>query len=143
MGSIIKSVKIDGVEKRTTPAITDYKIYEGKKFEEPLDLELENIVDYNKQIFGFIINIPKNKSQTIEIEYINGVERKFTTLIDYSLFYLKQPGTEQYPVKTIIYYPEGYVPQNIDNISSFGKNILVLKDNLKGDKEIKVRFVKK
>lgn len=102
-GSKVNSVKIDGVEKKTVPAITDYKVYEKKGFKPPKELELEDSVYDNNQIFGLTTKVPKGKNQKIEIDYSNASILP-ENLNNYDLLFIKQPGTDPYALKVNLFY---------------------------------------
>ena len=122
-GSILKDVTINGIKQPTTPAVTDFKIYEAKNFKKPEKLEVEQYTKDNFTYFAFIVTVLNNEKADIEINYDNGISKPLSTIVDYSLMYIKQPGTQPYKITTIVDYPEGYIPINT-SADSFGKNFL-------------------
>src|SRR3989344_346178 len=103
--SKLTSIKIDGEEKKTVPAITDFRTYEQKGFKPPSALELENSVSNGKQIFGFVTKVLKGKNQKIEISYKNAAVVP-AEIKNYDLLLIKQPGTDSYPLKVNLFYED-------------------------------------
>lgn len=141
LGSTLTSIKINGIEQKTVPAVTDYKIYEAKGFKPPPGLEVDSSVESGKQAFGFIVLVPKNSSQVIEVSYKNGAASKFTSVLNYSLLYIKQPGTENYQFGLNVNPPEGFAYE--DGKMLYNNKIFSSQEILAGDKTINLKFVKK
>ena len=145
-GSILKDITINGVKQPTTPAVTDFKIYEAKNFKKPEKLEVEQFSRDNFTYFAFVVTVQSNEKADIEIKYDNGAGKALSTIVDYSLLYIKQPGTKPYKVTTIVDYPEGYVPVNT-SADSFGKNFLeqttTVEKDFKNEIEIRKASVQK
>ncbi len=122
-GSILKEISINGVKQQTTSAVTDFRIYEARNFKKSEKLEVEQYTKDNFTYFAFVTEVLKAEKADIEITYDNGVSKPLSTIVDYSLLYIKQPGTKPYQVTTVVDYPEGYIPVNT-SADSFGKNFL-------------------
>lgn len=140
-GSILKEITINGVKQPTTPAVTDFKIYEAKNFKQPDKLEVEQYSRDNFTYFAFVVTVLKNEKAEIEVKYDNGSGKLLSTIVDYSLLYIKQPGTKPYKVTTIVDYPEGYVPVNT-SADSYGKNFLETSTLAKYDFQNKIEIRK-
>lgn len=108
LGSVIKSVAIDGKDQKIIPAITDPSVYEVKEFKSPVGLELERTEEEGKSVIGFLINVPKGKYQKIEINYLLKDKVVLEDSFSYNLRYFKQPGTEEYEMTIFVFYPSGY-----------------------------------
>lgn len=141
IGSTLSSIKIGGQEQKVVQAVTDYRDYEKKGFKPPVGLEVDNLIEGNHQTFGFITTVPKGEGLLIEVSYRNGVTSNFSNILDYSLLYIKQPGTNDYPLKIRFQYPEDFVPQGVEN-ASFEKEMIVIDKRIKTDKEFKVKLLK-
>lgn len=141
LGSHINSVKIDGVEQKIVPAVTDFRIYESKGYKPPNGLEVDQGIYENYQTLGFVTLVPKQKTKRIEIEYTNLFNPEFLQNLNYSLHYIKQSGTDTYPFKLIIHLPQGY---KVKGNSDYKKtdNSLVIKENIDKDKLINLEFTR-
>lgn len=122
-GSVLSQILVNNVKQNTTPAIIDFKVYEAKNFKKPDGLELEQYTSGSLTYFAFIATAKIGKNTEIGIDYINGAGKTLSTIADYVLTYVKQPGTSPYELLTTLDYPEGYLP--IDTkADSYGKNFL-------------------
>ena len=110
--STLEGVDIDNAEQKIVPAITDPTIFETRNYNPPQGLEVEEKEESEYKTFGFVVNVPKDKTQTITILYTNGVEQKPQNTINYSLMFVKQPGTTEYPFKYTLRFPNTMTPQN-------------------------------
>ncbi len=122
-GSNLQQILINGEKQNIIQAITDAKIYEGKNFKLPPGLEVEQFNKDGFEDFGFVITAKKGEKTTAEIDYDNGAFKPLSTIVIYSLHYVKQPGTSPYPLTTSVDYPDGFVPVNT-SADSYGKNFL-------------------
>lgn len=100
LNSALRSIFINGEEEKLTNAVSDFSIYESKTFKPPDGLEVDKTIESQKQVFGFIATVPKNSKQKIEVAYVNGLGIPNSNLINYNLFFLKQPGTAPYQLNT-------------------------------------------
>ena len=122
-GSVLKQILIDNIKKSVIPAVTDFKIYESKTFKLPSGLETEQYTKDNFTYFAFVVTVNKDSKADVEVDYDNGAVKPLSTIADYSLLYIKQPGVRPYSLTTTVDYPEGYLPVN-SSADSFGKNFL-------------------
>lgn len=110
IGSNLKKIKIDGTDTDFTNAVTDPALYESKDFKTPKLLEVERIIQDEKEIFGFLTLIPKGEAQTIELEFNLEGNSPLSSLSDFSyiLHFFKQPGAVPYPFKFSIDFPRTF-----------------------------------
>lgn len=106
--SHLKKIKIDGNERTFTNAITDPPIYEATNFKEPKSLEIEEIRLGGKKIFGFLVLVPKGKTQIIELEFEYFAKPLSESNFSYVLHFFKQPGAVPYPFKFSIDFPKTF-----------------------------------
>ena len=142
LGSVLKTITIDGVKQTLTSAITDFKIYEGKRFVAPKGLEVDTERVGDLVSFGFITTILPGTTQKIEVEYDNGVVNTASGLFTYSLFFVKQPGTAPHPVTVRLHYSDEFTPQKVEN-ATLNKNIITIQETVNNDKEIQMNFIKR
>ena len=140
-GSVLKQIQINGVKQTTTPAVTDFRIYEAKNFKVPTELEVERFDRENLSFFAFVTTVKNDEKSEIKIKYENGAVKALSTIVDYSLLYIKQPGTKPYKLTTIVDYPEGYVPIH-SSADSFGKNFLEKKVIISKDFQTQIEIQK-
>ena len=65
--SKITSIQIDKEIVKIEEAITDPKTYESSNFKAPLGLEIEEINQMGKSIFGFLLLVPEESIKTVTI----------------------------------------------------------------------------
>jgi len=142
LGSVLKTITIDGIKQTPTSAITDYKIYEGKRFVAPKGLEVDTARVDDLVSFGFITTVAPGATQKIEVEYDNGITNNISGLFTYSLFFIKQPGTAPFPMTARLHYSEEYTPQKVEN-ATLNKNVITIQESVDSDKEIQMSFIKR
>lgn len=109
LGAKLLGIAIDGKEQKTIPAITDFKIYEAKKFVAPKDLEIETYNESDKTVYGMLITVPTQAYKTITASYALAKQVSFDDLVfGYDLWTFKQPGTDNDPYEFSLTYPQGY-----------------------------------
>lgn len=133
-GSTFNYIKIDGKILATTPAVTDYSIYESPEFVAPQVLELEEATNEDVKTFGFITTVKARGTQTIEFSYSNGDTPLNSTYANYSLLFIKQPGTVNYPLKVTFSVPKEF---------RINTNGILFNEEVNSDKEFKTIFIKK
>lgn len=96
--ALLEGVVIDGGQQTIVPAVTDPVFYERRGFTPPVGLEVfEEELGNNLKAFGFRVVVPRNSEK--RIRFIT--RRPFFELpatFDYSLRFIKQPGTLPYPL---------------------------------------------
>ncbi|MDO8270086.1 MAG: DUF4012 domain-containing protein [Candidatus Levybacteria bacterium] len=122
-GSKLKKITINGVVQSITTAVVDPQVYESPDFIKPEGLEVEQFNKDQFTYFAFIAVGKKGEKTQIVVDYENGATKNLSVIIDYSLLYIKQPGTQPYTVTTSIAYPEDYSPVGT-SADSYGKNFL-------------------
>jgi hypothetical protein len=140
-GSVLKQITINGVKQTTTPAVTDFKIYEAKNFKPSGKLEVEQYNKDNLTFFAFIATVLPDEKSDIKIDYDNGISKSISTIVNYSLLYIKQPGTKPYKLKTTVDYPEGFIPVNA-SADAYGKNFLEKEETIKKDFQTQIEIQK-
>ena len=141
--SKISGIKIDGKQQTIVSAVTDYSIYERKTFKPPAGLEVDQTEQYDLQIFGFIINCDPGSEQTIEVEYENGAKIPREKIIDYSMFFIKQPGTLSSPLTININYGRDFAPKEVENAKLQEGAIVIEEKEFSTDKEFEVQLIRR
>lgn len=94
-GATIGSITINGIPQHIVSAVTDPTVYEAKGFIAPKGLEVDSAAEGGKQLFGFIVAVPEQSSQTIDITYaLSGKIDITQPTFTYSGWLFKQPGVE-------------------------------------------------
>ncbi len=142
LGSKLEGVKINGVNQVTTPAITDYRIYEKKNFKPPTALEVNQSIETKHQVFGFIVNVASHTTGTIEVDYTNGIDKPDSPVLNYSLLLIKQPGTENYPFVLNLNYGNTYTPQEVKD-ATLGNGSIQINKTIDEDKTFDLKLLKR
>jgi hypothetical protein len=140
--SILKEITIDGKKQTLVSAITDPGVYEGKDFIAPIGLETEQYQTGNLTYFAFMTTVKKNSQSTVTITYQNGITKQLSSITNYSLLVIKQPGTKPYNITTSFTYPEDFSP--IDSTAdNYGNNFLEKNGLIDKDYLMEFRLQKK
>jgi hypothetical protein len=105
--SEFNTLRINGKETKTIPAITSPRLYEAPSFKPPKDLELTEEIYQGKKIFGFAYTVTAGKKAELEIAYSRAIDlpaKSFT----YVLTLQPQPGTEKTPFALDLAFPPEY-----------------------------------
>lgn len=140
--SNVTGISINSTDQQISEAITDFKVYENAKFSPPPGIELDNSFIYDRQFFGFVHSIPKGSKETLKISFESGLLPRFTSVMDYSLLYQKQPGTPTYPFTFTLKYPNRYKAE-ADTITSFGDSSATFSKTISQDEELHITLLEK
>ncbi len=138
--SELEAVDIDNTEQKIVPAITDPTIFETRNYKPPTGLEVEEKEEDEYKTFGFVINVPKNTTQKVALLYTNGVEQRPQDKINYSLMFVKQSGTTDYPFKYTLRFPNTMTPVNAEQTLAGEVSIV---ETIKGDNIFTTTLTKK
>lgn len=107
--AVISKISIDGSEQKIVPAVTDYNIYEANGFTPPQGLEVNQMQESGKTVYGLLLTVPIGALKTIDISYTlaKHVTPDQQTVL-YNLNYFKQPGTDGYPFTFVFSYPKNF-----------------------------------
>ncbi len=118
----INSISIDGKKQSVEKAITNANQYNGANFKPPSGLEVEERNQLNKNVYGFLIQIPEKEIKTIvvvyDIPYSLPSSQKSAV---YSLKLYKQPGVSSYPFDLSFDLPNSQTVLGLDK--GFSKEI--------------------
>ncbi len=143
LGSKITAIKIDGKVQNIIPAVTDFKVYEKKNFQAPTaGLEVDESVQNQKTVFGFIATVSPKTAQQIDVEYENGANIPRESIIDYSLFLIKQPGTLPYSFALNIIYGSIYTPKEVTD-ATLENGVVVINRRIEQDNEFNAEFLRR
>ena len=121
--SQIKSIFINGIEQKITPAITDPAVYEAKNFKQPQALEVYKQVQSGKDVFGFLVTVSPQELKKIVINYkLSQRINLLKTDYKYSLKIFKQPGINFYP------FDFSFTPLSDLKISKASNGVNLLKE---------------
>ena len=96
--SKISSISIDGKKEKIEKAITSAVQYNGANFRPPPGLEVHERNQMDKNIYGFLVQIPEKEIKTIVVNYDIPYSLPSTQKSAvYSLKIYKQPGINSYP----------------------------------------------
>lgn len=105
-GTVLTGVQVDGVVVDIVPAITNENVYLTKSFRAPVGLEVDQILEKGRSIYGFLIKVPQESTRKLELAY--RLERRApieSEVWDYNLLVIKQPGTMSDPYSLTVHYP--------------------------------------
>jgi hypothetical protein len=140
LGSKIDSIKIDSKDQTVTNAVIEPLIYESSHFLPPEGIEVEKKDDYKKTMYSFFVNIPKEKTKTIEVGYTNPKTISFVWPdFTYNLRLYKQPGVDDYNYSFSLKYPDKF--EVVDQSNNFLKGNSGLSSSFKLEKDLNY-FVK-
>ncbi len=142
LGSRLTSISFDKEKQAIVPAVTDANLYERSAFRAPLGLEVDEVIENNLKIFGFIVTVEPKKKREIELTYDSGLVIPAEAIVTYSLFLIKQPGTESYPFTLRLSYGEKFVPKEVEN-AALEKDSIVIKHQLEKDEIFDVKLIKR
>lgn len=94
----ISSISVDGKILKMEKAITNPSIYSAPGFKPPLGFEIDERNQMDKNIYGFLVQVPASEIRTINIVYdlpysLPSAQKS----AQYSLKIYKQPGIDSYP----------------------------------------------
>ena len=142
LGSKLTSIGFDREKQNIIPAVTDFKAYERPGFKVPAGLEVDQNIEQRFQVFGFIVSVAPKSTKTIEVNYDNGITLPSDAVIKYSLYLIKQPGTQKHPFTLSLSYGENFAPKEVEN-ATLEKNSIVIKRELLTDETFDVRLIKR
>lgn len=134
-GATISEILLNGKAEQIAPAVIDAKIYESKNFQPPSALEVNIGKELGKTFFGFLLIVPSGSKEQVSLTYklpfrILSKEEKLL----YSLLFIKQPGTEQYPFTFSSNFPDTFTASiegdGNRKSSRVGKGLHIAKDEV-------------
>lgn len=141
--ALLIGVKINGINENIVPAITDATVYEKKSFVPPSGLEVDKQMEGDKVLYGFLTVIPKAQKQNIVISYVLNQKIDLTSpVINYSLYFYKQPGVSNFPLVLKISFPSSYDPLSYPKNVKINNSILELNQNINFDQKFNFSFRK-
>lgn len=145
LGTKLAGISLDGTEQKIVKAVINPRLYEAKNFKPPVGLEVEEVQEEGKTLFGFLTIVPTGALQKIEITYTlsQNVPLTQSTFI-YDLWVFKQPGTDDDPYSFTLRYPEDMftVINPAKNVEQSSGRVF-LKEALLEDSHINLRFSQK
>jgi hypothetical protein len=76
------------------------------------------------------------------VSYDNGASLPTTSIIDYSLLFLKQPGTGQFPFALNLVYGSSFTPNKIED-AQLENGVAVINKNINTDTELNAQFLRR
>lgn len=143
LGSKLESIKINGAEQDISEAVTDPGIYESKNFKPPPGLEVTTEIQSGKTVYGFLVTIPKNNIKTVNLTYSLNNKLDLSSSVNYSLKFIKQPGTEDYPFSLQINYPQSLKYINSNNSMKVADGSLSYETELVKDLDLNIKLASK
>ncbi|MEX2012884.1 MAG: DUF4012 domain-containing protein [Candidatus Levyibacteriota bacterium] len=141
-GASLSAITIDGEVQEISDAITDPLVYERSSFRPPDALEVEKSEQEGKDIYGFLISVPKKSQKTITVTY--SLEQRLGTAetSTYSLRILKQPGVTSLPFDFSFSYPQTQSVVSVsEGINKRSGSVSLKKDIIK-DEDLVINLAK-
>lgn len=149
-GSTLNQVSINKQKAESVPAIIDPLVFEKNNFIKPKELEVEEYVQENKIVFGFLMDVLPKTEKTIGVTY--SLENKFNTnkdLLTYDLILFKQPGIKSYSYSFTLSFPKNFKILEVTGVSDFAQTIdeknnkIQLLHDVSTDRHLSIQLVKK
>lgn len=138
------SITIDDVGEPTTPAITDPQVFEAKNFVRPEALEVERTEEGGKTIYGFLVTVAQENLKTVTITYALPPKNvSDATKLLYSLYLVKQPGTDPYPFDFSLSFPPFRNVVSLPLGFTKGGNKVFASQNLLSDIKVSILLARK
>jgi hypothetical protein len=129
--------------KNVVSANTNPSVYEDKNYKAPQGLEIEETLEENKTIFGFMVNVPVGEIIKIRFKYALAKNIFGLDAFSYNLKLFKQPGIDSFPFLLSLSYPSSFnIVNKTDGASIEDGNVIYSKEIVK-DENIIVNFSKK
>lgn len=140
----INTVSLNGVTQTIIPAVTDASVYEAPGFIAPAGLEMDSSSENGKQIYGFIVTVPAQKSLQVSITFdlaqkININKSTWT----YNGVLFKEPGTDTYPYSLSLTLPKMFAVLEKPKWISSDDNSIFFDKPFSEDTPFEVVFTKK
>ncbi|OGH18392.1 MAG: hypothetical protein A2868_02275 [Candidatus Levybacteria bacterium RIFCSPHIGHO2_01_FULL_40_15b] len=142
LGSKLTSISFDQEKQNIVPAVTDFRVYERTGFKPPAGLEVDKDIEQRFQVFGFIVSVAPKSTKTIKVTYDNGIALPSDAVIKYSLYLIKQSGTQKYPFTLSLSYGENFAPKEVEG-AVLEKDSIVIKRELLADELFDVKLIKR
>jgi len=140
--SVLLNLKINGKVVETIDAIIDPRIYEAPNFSPDKSVyEVDSTNDYDKKIFGTVVEVRRGEIKSVEFEYTNPLLFLNDGKNEYDLYVIKQPGTDKTQSLFSVLFPDDFIAKG-DSINSFGNGNIKIENELKTDLDYKVFFTK-
>jgi len=124
-------------------AVTNPLTYEAKNFKVSQGLEVEEVSEGNKTIFGFLVRVPIGKIIKVKLKYALSENTSELNVFSYNLKLFKQPGVDNLPYSLSFVYPNSFnVIKSSDEIVR-KKNETVFSEKIITDKNLLINFAKK
>lgn len=137
----LSEISIDDVFQKIVDVVMDPLIYEAKKFKAPQGIEVEEVSEEGKTMFGFIVDVPPGKIVKIKLKY--ALERiPGLNFFSYNLKLFKQPGIDSIPYSLSLSYPDFLnIIKSPDKISKTDEGISYA-EKIMEDKNLIINFAK-
>lgn len=124
LGAKIHAIAIAGHQEQIVATVTDASIYEAKGFVPPSGLEMDSNIEEGKQVYGFIVTIPVQTTQTIDMTYTLAQKIDMTQpTLTYNMELFKQPGVDGYPYTFSLTVPSGFSVLQTTGVTGTGNSI--------------------
>lgn len=139
----LSEILIDDISQDIVDAVTNPLVYEVKNFKAPKGLEVEKVVKENKNIYGFIVNVPVEKTIKVKVKYELFGSVPGLNTFSYNLKLFKQPGVDSIPYSFSLTYPDSFnIIKSSDGIKGGGGKASYF-EKIVGDKNLIINFAKK
>ncbi len=140
----VPKIQINKKDQKIVPAITDPAVYEKKGFIAPDGLEVEKENQGQNTIYGFLVNVQPQESQSIRIEYT--LPQKIALSlpeVSYNLKLFKQPGVDFYPYNFSLNFPPSFKTLDSSSDVKTNGNASSLSTQITRDREVQINLAAK
>ena len=139
----ISEISIQDIPQVLVDAITDPLIYEDKNFKVPQGLEVERVIQDNKTIYGFIVNVPVGEVVKVKVQYNLAKKVSDLNTFSYNHKLFKQPGIDSFPYSFSLFYPNNFNVINTTDGISRGEGKVFYFKKIAEDKDLIINFSRK
>jgi hypothetical protein len=129
---------INGKITNTTPAITNFQLYEAPSFTPPSAIELTEEIYQNKKVYGLVYTIPAGKREYISLQYAQNYSYSKDGFI-YDLSYQPQPGILPTPFTLSLEFPDTLIARDKES-GTVAQKKLSTSHVIKKDVDFQIEF---
>lgn len=141
----LETIAFDGTKQQLVPAVTDFVVYEAKRFVPPAGLEVARVDEFDKTTYGFLLTVDAGSFKTVTVTYkLAKVLSVDMPTFQYNLRVFKQPGTNQDDYVFSLAYPQAFAALKMQGEAIGEKDgVVIANTKLTTDKIFDVTFSRK
>ncbi len=139
----LTGVLLDGREQQLVPAVTDRARYSQDSFIPPRGLEVEEVTEEGKKVFGIFLSVPMQRTKSVTFLYTRQSRAAVNqTTFSYNHKIVKQPGTDKDAFTLEVTYPMAVkLIASTEPVSDLGGK-LIFEKSLSQDIGLTLEFAK-